>query len=139
MLKDAWANYRDESFVEQFLSPKLMRDMRLFALHDNAADPALSVSAIHDERGYRRVRAELARGYDVGRNDPNIQVVDAALKGDRKLTLLHYAYRGVPLHEATREQVLAPHRTAVGPRSRPGRGRNRGRRSVAELVLIFPW
>ncbi len=30
-LKDAWANYRDESFIEQFLSPKLMRDFRLFA------------------------------------------------------------------------------------------------------------
>ena len=35
-LKDAWANYRDESFIEQFLSPKLMRDFRLFALYDKA-------------------------------------------------------------------------------------------------------
>ncbi len=32
VLKDAWANYRDESFIEQFLSPKVMRDLRLFAL-----------------------------------------------------------------------------------------------------------
>ena len=61
-LKDAWANYRDESFIEQFLSPKLMRDFRLFALYDKAADPALTVSAIHDERGYKRVRRECWRG-----------------------------------------------------------------------------
>jgi len=106
VLKDAWANYRDESFVEQFLSPKVMRDMRLFALHDKSADPTLTVSAIHDERGYKRVRREFARGFDIGRTDPNIQVVDAALKGDRKLSLVHYCHRGVPLHEATRTQVL---------------------------------
>ena len=37
-LKDAWANYRDESFIEQFLSPKVMRDFRLFALFDKADD-----------------------------------------------------------------------------------------------------
>jgi stage V sporulation protein R len=39
----------------------------MFHLHD---DPAESqgdrVDAIHDERGYRRVRRELARQYDVG-------------------------------------------------------------------------
>ena len=36
VLKEAWANYRDESFIEQFLSPKLMRDLKLFALFDDA-------------------------------------------------------------------------------------------------------
>jgi spore cortex formation protein SpoVR/YcgB (stage V sporulation) len=31
-LRDAWANYRDESFIQQFLSPALIRKLRLFAL-----------------------------------------------------------------------------------------------------------
>src|SRR6266849_393924 len=60
VLKNAWANYRDESFIEQVLSPKLMRDFRLFALADQAEATVLNVSAIHDEAGYRRVRATLA-------------------------------------------------------------------------------
>ena len=108
MLKDAWANYRDESFIEQFLSPKLMRDFKLFALADDAEAPMLTVSAIHDEAGYRRVRSTLARQYDVGESDPNIQVVGANLKGNRKLFLEHRMHRGVPLNAALRAQMM-PH------------------------------
>src|SRR5262249_54161010 len=107
VLKDAWANYRDESFVEQFLSPKLMRDFRLFALYDKASEGQYTVSAIHNEDGYRDVRSRLARQYDVGVMDPDIQVAGANLKGDRKLTLIHRRHRGVPLHDGQKTQVLA--------------------------------
>jgi spore cortex formation protein SpoVR/YcgB (stage V sporulation) len=108
VLKDAWANYRDESFIEQFLSPKVMRDLRLFALADQSDSPTITVSAIHNETGYRRVRSTLARQYDVGIVDPNIQVTSANLRGDRKLYVVHRMHRGVPLHAHTRDQVL-PH------------------------------
>jgi spore cortex formation protein SpoVR/YcgB (stage V sporulation) len=107
VLKDAWANYRDESFIEQFLSPKVMRDFRFFGLHDRAGDPAMKVSAIHNEQGYRRIRSGLARSYDVSVIDPNIQVVGAALRGDRTLTLAHRRHDGIPLHQGTKEAVLA--------------------------------
>lgn len=107
VLKDAWANYRDESFVEQYLSPKLMRDFRMFALHDEAEASAYKVSAIHNEQGYRRVRSTLARQYDVGAADPNIQVTATNLKGDRKLTVEHRMHRGIPLHQKTKELVIA--------------------------------
>ena len=105
-LKYAWANYRDESFIEQYLSPKLMRDFRLFALFDKAEAETYRVSAIHNERGYREVRAALARQYDTS-GDPNIQVVHADLKGNRTLHLEHHMHRGVPLHNQTKEHVLA--------------------------------
>ncbi len=105
-LRGAWADYRDESFIEQFLSPKLMRDFRLFSLFDKADDAAYRVSAIHDDRGYRAVRASLARQYDTS-GDPNIQVTRADLKGNRTLFLEHHMNRGVPLHNAAKEQVLA--------------------------------
>jgi spore cortex formation protein SpoVR/YcgB (stage V sporulation) len=106
-LKDAWENYRDESFIEQFLSPKLMRDFRMFALYDKADAGAYTVSAIHNERGYRDVRARLARQYDIGAADPNIQVVGADLKGNRTLFLSHDMHRGTPLHNSSKELVLA--------------------------------
>ncbi len=35
-LRHAWANYRDESFVLQYLSPKVMRDFRLFKVFDDS-------------------------------------------------------------------------------------------------------
>ncbi|WP_315837159.1 SpoVR family protein [Bradyrhizobium prioriisuperbiae] len=107
VLRDVWANYRDESFISQFLSPRLMRHMRMFHLHDNPADSeGIRVQAIHDERGYRRVRRELARQYDVGLIEPNIEVVDVDLAGDRRLLLRHQVVNGSLLNEADAKRVL---------------------------------
>lgn len=89
VLRDTWANYRDESFIAQWLSPRLMREMRLFHLADDDTADHLKVSAIHDERGFRRLRRALARQYDLARQDPDIQVVDVDLAGDRRLILQH--------------------------------------------------
>lgn len=106
VLKDAWANYRDESFIQQYLSPKVMRDFRLFAIHDNAEDPTYLVSAIHNEEGFRKVRNTIAQMYDIGQLEPNIQVVEANVRGDRKLHLQHMMNGGIPLDEKLKEKVL---------------------------------
>lgn len=107
VLRDVWANYRDESFIAQFLSPRLMRHMRMFWLRDDPADSAgLRVNAIHDERGYQAVRRELSRQYDVGYTDPNIEVVDVDLAGDRRLILRHSVVNGALLHEADAKLVM---------------------------------
>ncbi len=106
-LKDAWANYRDESFISQYLSPRLIREMRLFALADDSAQSHYTVGAIHDERGYRAIRSGLARSYDLSANEPDIQVVDVDLRGDRVLCLRHTVRDGIPLVDKSRNQVLA--------------------------------
>jgi spore cortex formation protein SpoVR/YcgB (stage V sporulation) len=106
-LRDVWANYRDESFISQFLSPRLMRRMRMFHLHDDPDESAgIRVEAIHDERGYRRVRRELARQYDVGFIEPNIEVIDVDLAGNRRLMLRHAVVKGALLAEADARRVL---------------------------------
>jgi spore cortex formation protein SpoVR/YcgB (stage V sporulation) len=107
VLRDVWANYRDESFISQFLSPRLMRHLRMFHLHDDPAESAgIKVDAIHDERGYRRVRRALARQYDVGFIDANIEVVDVDLAGDRHLMLRHTVLNGAQLNEVDAKRVL---------------------------------
>ncbi|CAN7289864.1 SpoVR family protein [Phenylobacterium sp. LjRoot225] len=107
VLRDIWANYRDDSFISQFLSPRLMREMRLFHLHDDAAvREGIKVEAIHNERGYRRIRRELARQYDIGAREPNIEVVDVDLAGDRKLVLHHHVADGALLDPEDAERVL---------------------------------
>jgi stage V sporulation protein R len=106
-LRDVWANYRDESFLSQFLSPRLIRQMRMFHLHDDPAESAgIKVDAIHNERGYRRIRRELSRQYDVGFLDANIEVVDVDLAGDRRLMLQHVVVRGARLQETDARPVL---------------------------------
>ena len=105
-LKDIWANYRDESFVSQFLSPNIIRKLGLFLVVDDHRESELAVDAIHNERGYTKVRRALARNYDVSRADPDIQIVDVNLDGDRRLALRHQVVDGVTLDEDDAERVL---------------------------------
>ncbi len=106
VLRNAWANYRDESFVLQYLSPKVMRDFHLFQVADDASKPVLRVEAIHDELGYRKIRSALAKQYDLSRREPDVQVLDVDLKGDRCLVLGHFVHDGVLLDEKTCRSVL---------------------------------
>ncbi|HYM30829.1 MAG TPA: SpoVR family protein [Candidatus Cybelea sp.] len=105
-LRTAWADHRDDSFVLQFLSPALIRKLRLFKIEDDPEKPELRVDAIHDERGYKRVRKALSRYYDIGLREPDIQVTDVDLKGDRRLVLTHKVRDGVPLEEQDARAVL---------------------------------
>ena len=106
VLKHAWANYRDESFVRQFLSPHLMREMRLFVLGDKAGQSHFVVDNIHNERGYREVREAVARSYDITLIEPDIQAVGYDHQGDRSLSLQYVGREGTPLAEQSRDDVL---------------------------------
>jgi stage V sporulation protein R len=102
-LDHAMRNFKDESFVGQYLSPKIMRDMRLFSIVDDENAENLSVSAIHDVSGFRRVREALSRQYDLSSREPDIQVWSVNLRGDRSLTLRHTQNNNRPLHEGAQE------------------------------------
>src|SRR3569832_1175923 len=64
------------------------------------------IDAIHDVRGYRRIRRELSRQYVVGYIDPNIEVIDVELAGDRRLMLRHTVVKGAQLNESDAKRVL---------------------------------
>ncbi|WP_409529412.1 SpoVR family protein [Thiobacillus sp.] len=101
----AMRNFKDESFVAQYLSPKLIRDLKLFAMVDDDREDKLEVTAIHDDAGYRRVRQLLAEHYNLGNREPNIQVYEVDVFGDRSLTLRHYMHDRRPLGESTPEML----------------------------------
>ena len=101
----AMRNFKDESFVAQYLSPKLIRDLKLFAMVDDDQDDKLEVTAIHDDAGYRTVRQLLAEHYNLGNREPNIQVYGVDVFGDRSLTLRHYMHDRRPLGESTPEML----------------------------------
>jgi stage V sporulation protein R len=105
-LKDAWANFRDDSFILQYLSPKVIRDFRLFQIHDSASSAFLEVKAIHDEIGYRKVRKVLAEHYNTSARDPDLQVTNADLSGGRRLILQHRARHGVLLDKEQCDRTL---------------------------------
>jgi stage V sporulation protein R len=102
----AMRNFKDESFIAQYLSPKLIRDFRLFVVSDHAEDPELTIDSIHDEHGYRRVRHMLAEQHRRDNLLPDIQVTCFEREGDRSLTLRNQVYRGRPLAEEEANEVL---------------------------------
>lgn len=82
-------NYRDESFILQFLSPKVARKFKLFALNVEEGRGHHVVSGTHDDEDFLHIRAALAEQYDLSRSIPQIEIVDVDWKGDRWLFLEH--------------------------------------------------
>ena len=106
VLKDAWANYRDESFVLQFLSPYLIRKLNLFALADVHDTQHYEVVEVSDDEGYQRIRQLLAQMYDLSFNEPDIQIVDVDLLGDRRLRLQHTVHDHIVLKKEDASMTL---------------------------------
>ncbi|MDF2462719.1 MAG: stage sporulation protein R-like protein [Ramlibacter sp.] len=101
----AMRHFKDESFIGQYLSPRMMREFRLFSVVDDATQKELEVAAIHDDSGYRHVREALSRQYDLGAREPNIQVWNVNLRGDRSLTLRHTRHNDRPLDNGAEEVI----------------------------------
>ncbi|EOS93446.1 SpoVR family protein [Erwinia tracheiphila] len=106
----AMREFKDESFISQFLSPKVMRDFRLFTVMDDDRNNFLEIAAIHDEAGYRTVRQQLSAQYNLSNLEPNIQVYGVDLRGDRSLTLRYVPQNRVPLDKSRREVLKHVHR-----------------------------
>ncbi|WP_067582566.1 SpoVR family protein [Endozoicomonas ascidiicola] len=102
----AMRNFKDEGFILQYLSPKVMRDMRLFSIDDDEINPYLEIDAIHDDTGYRQLRENLAAQYNLGNREPNLQVYNVDVRGDRSLKLRHYMHQGRPLEEKSTNEIM---------------------------------
>ena len=105
----AMQNFKDESFILQYLSPKLIRDMRLFSVLDDDQKDYIEVTAIHDDNGYQAIRECLASQYNLGDKEPNIQITDVAVRGDRSMTLQHTRHNRKPLADKTNEVLKHLH------------------------------
>ena len=102
----AMRNFKDESFILQYLSPHLIRELKLFAILDDDSHENIEVSAIHDDMGYQKIRETLSAQYNIGNREPNIQVYNVDVRGDRSLTLHHTRFNRKPLDADDTEEVL---------------------------------
>lgn len=99
----AMRNFKDESFIGQYLSPRLIREFRLFSILDDDNEESMNISAIHNEDGYKEVRQKLSTQYNLSFREPNIQVYNVDHRGDRTLTLRHFKDKRRPLSKSTKE------------------------------------
>lgn len=101
----AMRNFKDESFIAQYLSPKVIREFKLFSVLDDDTEKDLAITGIHDEQGYRYVRHVLSEQNNLGNLEPSIQVYRVDTRGDRSLLLRHYQHDRRPLSEGTPEML----------------------------------
>jgi stage V sporulation protein R len=118
VIKEACFEHRDDSFIMQYLSPKVIRDLKLFTvsieygdgddsgMHNPIAASAI-VTEIHDDIGYKNIRTALARSKERVNYVPQIVVKGADLEGDRTLYLRYDKYMERELDEDDAEEVLA--------------------------------
>ncbi|WP_018692676.1 SpoVR family protein [Algicola sagamiensis] len=101
----AMENFKDESFISQFLSPKIIRDFKLFSILDDDTQSHLEVTSIHNQEGYKYIRHALSSQYNLSNREPNIQVYNVDVRGSRALTLRHVPHQRIPLANSS-EEVL---------------------------------
>ena len=106
----AMRNFKDESFIAQYLSPKLIRDFKLFSISDDSRKANLEVTAIHNEQGYKRIRHALSEQYNLSMIEPNIEVYNVDIKGDRSLTLRHTPTNDIELADTSQEVLKHLHK-----------------------------
>jgi len=101
----AMENFKDESFISQYLSPKLMRDFKLFHIHDDSNNNFVEIGAIHNESGYQKIRTHLSEQYNLSNIEANIQIIHANIEGDRALTLKYAPHNDIELG-GSKDEVL---------------------------------
>ncbi len=88
----AMENFKDESFIAQYLSPRIIRRLKLFNLLDDTTKEKYIVQSIHNDSGYQEIRQALSQQNNIGHTEPYIQVYNVDIEGDRTLTLRYTAY-----------------------------------------------
>ena len=106
VLRDMWANYRDEDAILQFMSPKVMRDFKMFAVVDDDEDDMIGIDSIADKDGYRRIQDILSSNYRLSDNQIGIDRLVYDHLGDRSLTIVHQMHNRKPVEEKNLKEVL---------------------------------
>jgi spore cortex formation protein SpoVR/YcgB (stage V sporulation) len=104
--QDIVANYRDESFIRQFLSPHLIRKMRMFAILDNKDSEFYHITGHATNTHYKNIRNVLADQYLIGNKIPDLAVTRCNLKGSRRMVVEYRSVHGRELDEESARAVV---------------------------------
>ncbi len=87
-IKSAMHLHTDSSFIHQYLSPHLIRDLKLVSFHNDPSNRYYyTATDIHNDAGYENVISNLANQHNLFYNLPNIKVKRYDHKDTRKLYL----------------------------------------------------
>lgn len=90
-LQDIMMNYKDESFIEQFLSPKLIRDLKLMHLSGISEELDYTVGSTHKKSDVLKIRESLSRQYNLMYYLPRLEVTGVEWETSRRLTITSHS------------------------------------------------
>ncbi len=103
----AMKNFSDTGFIAQYLSPKVIRDFKMFSIYDpSSSKNNYEVSNVSDSMGYAKLRELLSRQYERNYMIPYIEVVGANLHDDRTLVLKYFPIRNRELNDSGKNKML---------------------------------
>jgi stage V sporulation protein R len=91
----AMRNFRDESFIREFLSAGICRDFKFFSICDDDEKNYLEITGIQSDLDV--IRNSLSNQYNLSKLEPQIAAVGFDPYGDRILHLEHRSENGAPL------------------------------------------
>lgn len=112
-LRDVLEWHTSESLIREYLTPRLLREFRLFVLENDATKDHYLVTAIHDPDGWEEVSRRLGEAWDPTSAIPDVRVRGTSNHGIR-LDLIHVARRGERLCPKNTPAVLAALRDLWG-------------------------
>mgnify|MGYP003349243464 CR=1 FL=1 len=96
--------YEDSTDVFDLLD---VAESKLFEITNNESDSFVSVSSIQNKQGYNSIRRSLSNQYSTSNYTPDIQIVNANLKGNRELELQFSSVNGSRLNYSNTSKVVA--------------------------------
>lgn len=103
----AMTNFKDETFILQYLSPKVVRDLQLFCINSESSQSShYEVTEIADDESFHDIRSKLAASYAIENIIPDIQITKVDYKRTRKLELEHYVKHGKPINVDEARKVI---------------------------------
>lgn len=91
-LKNIVKYFKDESFVLQFLSPKVIRKFKLFSYHDNAVDDYVKITATQNDESVKTIRRLLSESLSIDNWKPDLEV-ETLDKIDSAVTIRYRSYK----------------------------------------------
>ena len=104
--KEIMETYKDESFILQFLSPKVIRDLKLYTIQNRTFSAFYKVITTHGDEDIKQIREELALNYLPDYNIPKIEIDDVDLRKDRYLHLTFTSFNHFRLDKKAAVDVL---------------------------------
>lgn len=111
VIKSAATEYRDDSFIQQWLTPNVVKKMKLFHIQDSQSQSHVHVNGIQDPESFESLRHALSQEYDLNLKIPHVEVTHADLSGARSLKLRHVNSQNKQLDDKT--EIMLHHVQAL--------------------------